>query len=61
MGVENHYHCKICGQILVKWPDCIICGHMKAKGSDHVWHKTKVDGRTICYCDGECKEIFEAQ
>lgn len=61
MGVEQHVHCIVCGQILVKWPDCIICGHVKVKGSDHVWHKVKVGGRTVCFCDGECQEIFETR
>lgn len=46
MGVEQHVHCIICGELLIKW-------------EGYTWHKVTVNGRTVCYCDGECKEIYE--
>jgi hypothetical protein len=44
--MENHVHCCICVKLLIKWPG-------------YKWHKVKVNGRTVYYCDGECQEIFE--
>ncbi len=44
--MEDHSHCIICERILVKWPG-------------YRWYSVIVDGKTVCYCDGECKEIYE--
>lgn len=46
--MEAHYHCEICRELLAGWPG-------------KRWHKVKVDGRTICYCDGACQEVFEQE
>lgn len=48
MGVADHFHCIVCGRILLNWPNCS-------------WYLVKMEGRTVCYCDGECKEIFERE